>query len=114
VLIVDIDEPPRLLENRSARQGRWIAVRTVGRAANRDGLGALVRVVAEGRTWTREMRAVQGLYSSHDPRLHFGLGDVTGVERVEVVWPGGARSVLVAPPLDAVLTVHEPERHEER
>jgi hypothetical protein len=113
-VVIDIDEPPRLLENRSARRGRWIAVRTVGRSANRDGLGALVRVTAGGRTWTREMRTVQGLYSSHDPRLHFGLGRVDAVERVEVLWPGGARSTVEDPALDAVLIVHQPENAEER
>jgi hypothetical protein len=118
VLVVDLDAPPRLLENRSARRGRWIAVRAVGRAgraptrapgdSNRDGYGARVRVRAGGRTWTREVRAVQGLYSSHDPRLLFGLGEVASVESVEVSWPGGRRSLVQAPPLDALLVVEEP------
>jgi hypothetical protein len=119
VLVVDMDGPPRLLENRSARRGRWISVRTIGRAghdapaargdSNRDGYGARVRVTAGGRTWVREVRAVQGLYSSHDPRLLFGLGDVASVESVEVLWPGGRRSRVELPPLDALLVVEEPE-----
>jgi hypothetical protein len=119
VLIVDMDGPPRLLENRSARRGRWIRVRTIGRAgraaqtrpgdSNRDGYGARVRVIADGRSWVREVRGTQGLYSSHDPRLLFGLGDVTSIEAVEVLWPGGRRSRIEAPPLDALLVVEEPE-----
>jgi hypothetical protein len=127
LLIVDMDGPPRLLENRSATQGRWIAVRTIGRAgqagragdtsqgvaasgdSNRDGYGARVSVRAGDRVWTREVRATQGLYSSHDPRLLFGLGPVDGVDSVEVLWPGGRRSVVEHPPLDALLIVEEPE-----
>ncbi len=106
-LVVDVDEAPRLLENRTVRQGRWIEVRLVGSVSNRDGLGAIVRVRAADRTWVREMRTTDGLYSSHDPRLHFGLGKVDHVDEVEVVWPSGRRSRVVRPPAGALLVVRE-------
>jgi hypothetical protein len=126
LLIVDMDGPPRLLENRTASKGHWIAVRTVGRAgrsaqpvpgdSNRDGYGARVSVTGStdsgSRTWVREVRTVQGLYSSHDPRLLFGLGDVATVDSVEVLWPGGRRSLIEDPPIDALLVVEEPEREQ--
>jgi enediyne biosynthesis protein E4 len=107
-LVVDVDEQPRLLENRTPKRGHWIAIRTVGTASNRDGIGARVLLKAGGRTWMREMKTTQGLYSSHDPRLHFGLGPVGAVEAVEVRWPSGRRSVIEAPALDRFLTVTEP------
>jgi hypothetical protein len=70
-------------------------------------------VLAGGRVWTREMKTAQGLYSANDPRLHFGLGPVGSIERVEVRWPSGRRSVVETPSLDAVLTVYEPEEEPE-
>lgn len=88
-LIVDMDAPPRLLENRSARQGRWIGFALVGAGANRDALGARVEVTAGGVTRTRELRRTHGLFSSHDPRLQFGLGPVARVDSVRVRWPNG-------------------------
>jgi hypothetical protein len=106
-LIVDIDAAPRLLENRSERRGSWLAVRTIGTRSNRDGFGARITVVADGRTQVREMRSTQGLYSSHDTRLHFGLGPAEAVERVEVRWPSGAVSVEHAPRIDSVVTITE-------
>ena len=109
VLIVDMDEPPRLLENRSTRRGHWLEVRTRGTRSNRDGLGALVRVRAGERTWVREVRTTQGLYSSHDPRLHFGLGAVESIDSVEVVWPSGRVSRVARPALDRLLVVEEAE-----
>jgi hypothetical protein len=107
--VVDIGEPLRLLENRTPRMGHWISVHARGRVSNRDGYGAVVRVTAGGRTRVREVRATDGLYSSNDPRAHFGLGPVDEIERVEVRWPSGMQSVVEAPPLDAVLEVVEPE-----
>ncbi len=108
-IVVDLDAKPRLLENRSARRGRWISVRPIGETSNRDGIGAVVRVRAGGRTWTREMRTTDGLFSAHDPRLHFGLGEAAAVDEVEVVWPSGRVSRIAAPPLDAALVVRESE-----
>ncbi len=112
-VLVDIGERPRVLENRSERgDGRWVAVRTVGRVSNRDGYGALVQVFAGGRIWTRQVGTAQGLYGASDPRLHFGLGPVASIERIEVRWPSGLRSLVAAPPLDNLVTVHEPQPDE--
>ncbi|MBM3991607.1 MAG: CRTAC1 family protein [Planctomycetes bacterium] len=106
-LVTDLDERPRLLENRSARGGRWLAVQLEGSRSNRDGIGAVVAVRSGGRTWTREARRTSGLYSSHDPRLHFGLGPVARIDSVEVRWPSGARSEVASPSLDSILVVSE-------
>ncbi len=106
-LLMDLDAPPRLLENRSARQGRWIGVKLVGTRSNRDGMGARVEVLAAGRTWTREQRLSHGLYSSHDPRLHFGVGH-SAVERIRVRWPSGATSELEGPQLERYHEIVEP------
>ncbi|MBI5433025.1 MAG: CRTAC1 family protein [Planctomycetes bacterium] len=108
-LVIDLDQRPRLLENRSARRGHWLAVRTVGTVSNRDGFGARIVVEAAGKRWTREMRATQGLYSSHDTRLHFGLGAAERIDKLTVRWPSGRTSELTDLDADRVVTVTEPE-----
>jgi hypothetical protein len=49
--------------------------------------------------------------SAHDPRLHFGLGDVTRVESIEVRWPSGIIDRLKDIPADQVLIVKEGASH---
>ena len=107
-LVIGIDEQPRLLENRSARKGRWIGVRTQGTRSNRDGFGARITVKAGGKSFVRESRSAGGLYSSNDPRIHFGLGEVNAVDSIEVRWPSGARSTVAKPALDSYTVVVEP------
>ncbi|MDP6838451.1 MAG: CRTAC1 family protein [Planctomycetota bacterium] len=106
-LIVDLDHAPRLLENRTTRRGNWLGLALVGHDGNRDGLGARVRVEAGGSSWTREARRTQGLYSSHDPRLLFGLGDVRDVERVTVTWPNGTQQVMADLALNSYHTIEQ-------
>ncbi|MGL6278022.1 MAG: FG-GAP-like repeat-containing protein [Gaiella sp.] len=62
----------QLLRNDGA-PGRWLEVRLAGR---RLGPGTRVTVeLDDGRRLVREVQAGGSYLSSHDPRLHFGLGD---------------------------------------
>ncbi|HUR27104.1 MAG TPA: CRTAC1 family protein [Planctomycetota bacterium] len=107
-LVVDVDAPPRLLENRSTRRGHWLVVRLTGKRSNRDGFGALITVKAGDRTFVREMRTASGLYSANDPRIHFGLGEVESIDWIEVRWPSGAVSKVAKPAPDSLQIVTEP------
>ena len=78
-----------LLRNEGGNEGRWLQVRTVGRRANRDGVGARIEVLAGDLRQVREIRAGSGLYSQNDLRACFGLGQRERVDALEVRWPGG-------------------------
>jgi enediyne biosynthesis protein E4 len=107
VLVVDIDERPRFLRNDTPRRGHWLGLALVGKYGNRDALGAKVTVRAGGKSWTREVRATSGLYSSHDRRLLIGLGEATRVDSVEIRWPGGNLQAETSVPIDSYHTITE-------
>ena len=56
-------------------------------------IGAEVRVKAGGRAYWRDVASGDSYMSTHDPRPHFGLGDATVVDELEVKWPDGTRSL---------------------
>ena len=66
-----------------------------------------MRVVAGGQTQVKEVRSQSGYLSVSDLRLHFGLGDVKRVERIEVSWPGGRVQVVEDVGVDQTLVVTE-------
>src|SRR5207249_3515043 len=71
--------------------GHWLGVRaTDPRLGGRDMYGATVRVTAGGRIQMQVVQPGHSYLCSSDPRLLFGLGSATSVERVEVTWPDGA------------------------
>lgn len=55
----------------------------------RDALGALVKVTAGGRTWTREVQTGSSYLSQSSLRVHAGLGAEPEAD-LEVTWPSGA------------------------
>jgi len=91
---------------------RYLAVRLKGTASNRDGLGAIVRVTAGGRTLTQFHDGQSGYLSQSSLPLYFGLGDAESVDEISVEWPRGDRQVLRGP-LDPNRTVSITEGQEE-
>jgi hypothetical protein len=41
--------------------------------------------------------------------VHFGLGKVSSVDKIEIIWPSGKHQTLENVKADRVLAVHEPE-----
>jgi len=101
VLISDLAQKKKL---------HWIEVALVGTASNRDGLGALVRVSTGGRVQTRSHDGKSGYLSQSALPEYFGLGGSGEVERVEVLWPSGRRSVVEKPKTNATLRIEEPRQ----
>ena len=88
ILITNVGSRPRLLRNDGGNRGNWLLVSLVGEGL-RDALGTRVEVEAEGRILVRERQSGGSYLSSHDPRLHFGLGAAETVS-VTVRWPDGS------------------------
>ena len=45
--------------------------------------------------------------SSNDQRVHFGIGDATTVEKVEIHWPGGQVETIKLPNIDRIFTIEQ-------
>lgn len=93
----------RFLRNRNAGRQPSLALLLEGRHGNRDAVGARVELFAGGsdrsgpdrngkgpRHRVETVDAGSGYLSQSSRWLHFGLGGVSTVDRVEVRWPGGA------------------------
>lgn len=91
----------RLYRNDAPKDGHWLQVRAVEpTAGGRDSYGAVVTVTAGERQWRRMVNAGSSYLSSSDPRVHFGLGSVTAVDAIEVLWPDGTAEIFAGGPVD--------------
>ena len=119
ILVTQSNGPATLLRNENGNKQNWLRIKLVGTVSNRDGIGARVLLtigeMARDRPspyglqademepdepsfddLTQQIRDVNpgaSYLSSHDARLHFGLGENTNVNRLEIRWPSGVVEV---------------------
>ena len=96
--ILPLGRPLVLLENRGAT-GSWLEVALEGAPPGSE-------VTADGLQ--RQLAAGSSYLSGEDPRLHFGLGEVTVVRELRVRWPGGGETVLENVDANQILEVKAP------
>jgi len=99
---------PLLLRNIRERRGHAINVKLRGKGKNTAGIGARIIVTSGTRVATAITHAGSSYHSTSDGTIHFGLGDATIVDKIEVRWPSGKRSELAAVAADKPLTIEEP------
>jgi hypothetical protein len=84
--------PARLLRNDGGNANGWIRLELVGRASNRDAIGARVTVRAGSLVQQAQLFPAKGYLSSVEHALTFGLGGESQAESVRVAWPSGKTS----------------------
>ena len=94
VVIEDIDGAPRILRNRGIAGRHWVSFELAGTKSNRLAIGARLKLTTGGMTQTDQVRSGGSYLSQNDFRVHFGLGDATKIDSVEIHWPSGATDVL--------------------
>jgi len=88
VVINPLEGPPVLLRNVSADHHHWVGCKLLGGPKSpRDGVGATVYLSAAGVRQRRDVISGGSFASSNDQRLHFGLGDSSSIDQVEIHWP---------------------------
>ena len=107
VVILNSRREPTLLRNDSPDKGHWLAVRLRGTKTNRDGVGAHVTVKSGDLTLLDEVHSGRGYQSHYGARLHFGLGNRTRIDRIEVRWIGGGVDVFENVKIDRLVTLTE-------
>jgi hypothetical protein len=105
--IVNLDGEGVFLRNNRGNENNWITFRLVGTSSNRDAIGALVSIESGGKKQVAVRRSTTGYLSQNDPRIHFGLGDATMVNRVEIKWPSGHVQELENLKANQIVTVTE-------
>jgi hypothetical protein len=108
VVINNVDSTPTLLRNVVKNSNHWVTMRLVGGPKSpRDAIGAKVFVTAGGVRQRGDVFSGGSYASSSDQRLHFGLGTVTKVDKVDIHWPSGVREQITLPEVDRIYTVVE-------
>jgi hypothetical protein len=92
----------------SPDKNHWLELKLVGGPKSpRDAVGATVYVTANGMKQRGDVLSGGSYLSSNDMRPHFGLGQATAVDAIEIHWPSGKVEKFTAPGVDRIVTLTE-------
>jgi hypothetical protein len=106
LVVNNLNDLASIYQNVSPRKN-WIQISLKDSSANTHAVGAKVEVFTGNEKQTLEMQPVRGFQSSVSPRLQFGLGDVSTVTSIQVIWPDGSVQFLENIPANQHLTIQK-------
>ena len=81
--------PAVILENHRVGGNHWLLIDTKGTRSNRDGIGAVVRVISGNDKQWKMLRSGSSYLSQSELVLTFGLGAHAKADAIEIQWPSG-------------------------
>jgi len=93
--------------NKRGNVNHWLSIQLEGTKSNRMGVGAQLTLRSGDFVIYREMTAGGAFGSSSSPFVHFGLGNRTQIDSLEVAWPSGERQVYTKVPVNRFIRIVE-------
>ena len=106
ILVTNCNGPAQLLRNDLSASRNWLSLRLVG-AVMKDAVGSRIAVSCNGATQVREVRSSGSYASANDIRQHFGLGDCSVVENLEIIWHDGTLQMMNGIAANQFLTIEQ-------
>ena len=108
VVINCMDHVPVLMRNVNPDRHHWVGLKLIGGPKSpRDAVGATVYLTAGGQRQRMDVLSGGSYESSNDQRPHFGIGDATSVDAVEIRWPSGFVESVSLPSVDRFFVIEE-------
>jgi hypothetical protein len=98
---------PMILRPEGGPHNHWISLQLEGVKCNRLALNARARATAGETVQLGEVISGGSYLSQNDLRIHFGLGQLDRVDKLEIFWPGGKTETLFNLPADRFYMVRE-------
>jgi enediyne biosynthesis protein E4 len=98
--------PVEIFKNVAPRSGHWVKIRLVEpEFGDRDSIGAEIQFFGANQKWWAVLQPATSYAASSGPALHFGLGEISNIERAEVTWPNGEIEKFSVGEVDRVVTL---------
>ncbi len=109
LVVNNVNEPAFLYQNTSSSGNHYLKIAFKGTGKNPLGLGAKVKLYASQKEWYGENYVTRGYLSAVPPTLHFGLGTISQLDSLKVIWPSGKSQLFRNIQVDQEITLNETE-----
>jgi enediyne biosynthesis protein E4 len=81
-------------ENKDKEASNFLRINLQGNQGNLNGLGTKIKLYASGKLFYDDHTLQRGYKSTVESTVHFGLGNISKIDSLEVIWLSGKRQVL--------------------
>ena len=89
IFLNNSNQPATLLRNEGGNSNHWLTIQPIGTESNASGIGTRIVLKAGDLSLLKEVRSGASYLSQSDLRVHFGLGQNSEVDTVEIYWQSG-------------------------
>lgn len=108
VLITQPGRAAKLYRNDQQSGHRWLRVILEGASDNRNAIGAMIELAANGTTQRRLITSGRSYLSQIEYPVTFGLGESDTVDELLITWPGGQKQSVNVDSVNTVVTITQP------
>ena len=89
IFLNNSNQPATLLRNEGGNSNHWLTIQPIGTQSNMSGIGTKIVVKAGNLSLFKAVRSGASYLSQSDLRVHFGLGENSEVDTLEIHWQSG-------------------------
>lgn len=109
LVVNNVNQPSQIFKNQGKSINpthHFIQIQLEGKGKNTHAIGTQIRLKAEGEIYYAEQMPNRGFQSSVDPKITIGLGELTNLESIEILWPDGKYTELKNQAVDQLLKLN--------
>ncbi len=105
VLITQPGREAKLYRNDQQTGHHWLRIKLTGTSDNRNAIGAIVELTANGITQRRLLTSGRSFLSQLEFPVTFGLGSTDTIDSLVITWPGGMKQPVIIDSIDRQVNI---------
>jgi hypothetical protein len=111
-LVVNNENQPAFIYKNNSRElnhNNYIGILLKGKGKNTFAIGSTIKVFAGGQIFTKEMVPSRGFQSSVDYKMIIGLGKISQVDSMIIIWPDRSFTKFEKPAINQTHSIQQPD-----
>lgn len=110
IIVANQNQSVTVFRNHVTPNHNWVGFRLIGNQSNKSAIGATLLLHWDGKISKKFISGGQSFSSQSQRVVHFGLGQVENVEKLEIRWPSGIVQEINMPDLNMYHIIEEPSK----
>jgi len=109
IVVNNINEQATLLENTSSKIGHYLSVSLNANEDGKSNKGTKLELYTDDKIYTKIYQTTRGYQSSSTHKIHFGLGEITSIDSLKIIWSDQSFQVERNPTINSHIIVSKGE-----